>query len=129
MRVVFDTNVVVSATLWGGPPLEALKVIRAGYATLIASEEMINELKTVLARPKFTPRLTAIGRTFDALIEDYEQLVEMVTPAPIGNVVIADPKDDKFLACAVGGKAILVVSGDTHLLGLKKYQEVEIITI
>ncbi|GIK67487.1 MAG: putative toxin-antitoxin system toxin component, PIN family protein [Chloroflexota bacterium] len=129
MRAVFDTNIILSAALWGGPPRHALQAIREGHATLISSDELIEELKTVLARAKFVPRLAEINRTADELIADYQQLAEMTVPADVGRVVPNDSKDDKFIACAVGGRATLVVSGDSHLLRLGQYDNIEVITV
>lgn len=129
MRVVFDTNVVLSAMLWGGPPRVALDVVRRGEATLLTSIDLDAELRLVLKRAKFGKRLREVGQTPDTLMLLYSGITEIVEPAVIGRVVPEDPKDDMVLACAVGGQALLVVSGDSHLLNLKRYQEVRIITV
>ncbi len=129
MRVVFDTNVVVSALLWGGLPRKAFDAVENEQAILISSEPLVAELELVLSRQKFAERLAQLGQTSESLLERYKFIIEMVEPAEIGRVVPNDPKDDKFIACAVGGTAILVVSGDHHLLTLGMYQDIEIITV
>lgn len=129
MRVVYDTNVVVSGMLFGGLPLRTLEVIRAQKATLIASEEMISELHVVLSRDKFRFRIANINHTVESLLDLYSALVELVEPAEVGRIIKDDPKDDKFIACAIGGKANLIVSGDHHLLDLGHYEDIEIIGI
>jgi putative PIN family toxin of toxin-antitoxin system len=129
MRVVFDTNVVLSGMLWGGSPRLALEQIRLERAVLLSSQPLVDELKDVLSRQKFEVRLAEINRTPDELIYFYNAIIEMVDPAPIGQVIEADPKDDKFLACAVGGQAVAVVSGDHHLLDLKTYAQIDMLTV
>ena len=79
---------------------------------------MLAELSRVLARPKFAMRLAEVGRTPENLVEDYRLLVDLIEPARIQPVIEADPKDDIVLACALGGKANYIVSGDHHLLDL-----------
>jgi hypothetical protein len=61
------------------------------------------------------------------LIEGYGELAQLVRPASIAPVVLADPEDDHVLACAVAAQADLIVSGDSHLLNLKTYQGIPIV--
>lgn len=129
MRVVFDTNVVISGMLWGGSPRRALEQIHLKRAVLLSSQPLLDELTEVVTRPKFVARLAQVNTTSQALLHMYLGIVEMVEPADVGQVVQADPKDDKFLACAVGGAAQAVVSGDHHLLDLQHYAGITILTI
>ena len=129
MRVVFDTNVVLSGMLWGGLPRLALEQIRLERAILLSSQPLLDELKDVLSRQKFVARLAELKQTPENLIHLYTAIVEMVEPATIGQVITADPDDDKFLACAVGGQAVVIVSGDHHLLDIGRYAEIEILTV
>ncbi|MEP7292393.1 MAG: PIN domain-containing protein, partial [Chloroflexota bacterium] len=62
-------------------------------------------------------------------LANYRALVELVDPAAIQPVIIADPTDDAILACAVSGKADYIVSGDKHLLNLGSYASIPIVTI
>lgn len=129
IRAVLDTNVIVSAFFWGGVPREVLDAARAKRLRLITTEAMIEELKDVISRPKFADRLAEIGETAESLIEnDYRALVEVVEAAKIEPVILAGPDDDAILACAVGGEADYIVSGDKHLLGLETYQTIKIWT-
>ena len=129
MRVVFDSNVVVSGLLWGREPARAIYTAIDKLVELVATEDTLAELRNVLSRRKFAARLQEIDKTVARLMDEYTALVTMVEPTSIGSVIKEDPKDDQFLACAVGGKAVLVVSGDHHLLQLRKFQDVEIITV
>ena len=128
-RVVLDTNVVVSGLLWSGAPFQVLKAAQSGQIQLITSEALISELLTVLLRPKFSQRFEAIGKTAESFVENYRALVERVQPAAITSVILEDPKDDDVLACALGGKADYVVSGDNDLLRLGRYEDIPILDV
>lgn len=129
IRVVLDTNVVLSAFLWGGEPRRILNAGSEQSVQLVATDQTIHEFKDVISRTKFAKQLRTIGKSVQILLDEYRIVVEIVEPANIGNVIKDDPKDDKFLAAAVGGKAIYVVSGDHHLLTLGKFQDVEIVSV
>src|SRR5579864_9471541 len=91
-RVVLDTNVVVSGFLWEGPPSRILETARTKTLAVLSSEALLTELIDVLARAKFSSRLAAINRTAMALVNEYRALIEVVTPAIIPPVIIADLK-------------------------------------
>jgi putative PIN family toxin of toxin-antitoxin system len=127
MRVVADTNTVVSGLFWHGPPRQLLDAARAGIITLVTSAPLLNELARVLARPKFAQRIDRAGLSVEEIVDTYGTLAEQVTPADIPPTVTADPDDDAVLATAVGGQADLIVSGDADLLGLGSFREIRII--
>lgn len=127
MRIVADTNVVVSALLWSGPPREILTAAREQVIALYTSAPLIAELEDVLGRPKLAQRLAAIGRTPADLLDRYMALVRFVTPVPLSTVISRDPDDDQVLATAVAAHAVLIVSGDRDLLDLGRYQEMPIV--
>jgi putative PIN family toxin of toxin-antitoxin system len=130
IRAVCDTNLIVSAFLWGGLPRALLDAARAKRFQLIASEALIDELADVLSRPKFTKEFARLAVTSDELIEHgYRVLLEIVEPAVIEPVIPDDPDDDLLVACAVGGKADYIVSGDHHLLNMGAYQNIRIKTV
>lgn len=64
----------------------------------------------------------------DQLVERYALLTAVVHPAVISPVILDDPDDDQVLACALAAKAAIIVSGDRHLLDLKEYQGIRIVT-
>lgn len=124
-RVVLDTNVMISALLFRGriSRLHALWKERA--FAIVASKEIVEEYIKVLAYPKFK----LAEREIKALIqEELLSYIESVSIPETSQGVSADPDDDKFLACAQASKADAVVSGDAHLLGLKKVRGCPIIT-
>ena len=129
MRVVFDTNTVVSAQFWFGAPRRALDAARADRFTLIVTETLIEELRDVLSRPKFKSRIATTGKDADTLVNEHVLLAEMVQPAEIYSSLLRDADDLAILACAVGGQADCIVSGDDHLLELEHYDNIPIWTV
>lgn len=129
MRIVADTNTVVSGSLWPGKPRALLDAARAGELQLITTQALLDELLDVVGRAKFAGRLERAGATVASLLSAYRDLVEVVVPAEITPTVIADPDDDAVLACALAGRADLIVSGDAHLLDLKRFHGIRILTV
>jgi putative PIN family toxin of toxin-antitoxin system len=129
MRIVADTNIVLSGLLWQGPPRRLLDLARERKVSLYTSLTLVAELAEVIARDKFAERVRAAGLSAAELVQDYERLAEVVTPEPLPTPVSRDPDDDHVLACALAGKAELIVSGDKrHLLVLGEYQGIPIRT-
>jgi putative PIN family toxin of toxin-antitoxin system len=119
MRVVLDTNTMISAFLWGGIPwLVYFAAYRQQKYTIVVSEALISELRRVLSRSKFGDRLKSLNTTVESVMADYAQAAETVTPADIPPDAVRAPKDVAVLACAVGGRANVIVSGDRDLLDL-----------
>ena len=123
MRVVIDTNVFISAIL-GGRLGIIVDEWKARKFTIIVSEAIAREYLDVLNRPKFSISRREIVDTTDYLLKT----VEFVTPLESVNAVEADPTDNKFLETALQGKADYIVSGDAHLLDLKTFRDIPIIS-
>lgn len=128
MRVVADTNTLVSGLLWHGNPRRVLDAARAGTLQMSTTAALLAELEEVLQRPKFAQRLSLAGVASHTLVLGYAALARLVEPAEIAPVIIADPDDDAVLACAVAARAEIIVSGDGHLLDLKEYEGISIVT-
>jgi len=127
-RVVCDTNIVISGRLWSGAPRQVLQLAEQDKIHLIASEVMLDELRDVLSRPKFAERLNLIAKTAEQVVTEYLLIAQAVEPAAIRPVIISDPDDDAILACAVGGAADYIVSGDKDLLALTAYENIPILS-
>jgi uncharacterized protein len=128
VRVVADTNTLVSGLLWHGNPRRVLEAARAGTPQLYTTAALLAELEEVLQRSKFAQRLSLAGVTSHMLVLGYAALAWLVEPAEITPVILADPDDDAVLACAVAARAEMIVSGDSHLLDLKDYEGILIVT-
>jgi putative PIN family toxin of toxin-antitoxin system len=127
MRIVADTNTVLSGLLWQGPPRRLLDLARQRAFTLCTSPTLLAELAEVIARDKFVDRVLAAGLAATALVQDYERLADIVEPQPLPTPVGRDPDDDHVLACALATQATLIVSGDKDLLDLHPYQGILIL--
>jgi putative PIN family toxin of toxin-antitoxin system len=127
MRVVLDTNVVVSALIWGGVPYRLLQAANAGDIALFASAVLLDELRDTLARPHLASRLAQQQSSVEHALGVYGQLVGHVVPRAI-KPTSRDSDDDHVLACAGAAKAQLIVSGDRDLLALDTYRDIAIVT-
>ena len=129
MRIVLDTNVVLSALLWRGTPHRLLEAIRVQpNAQLFTSAVLLAELADVLSRPMAATRLALIGRSLQDVLADYTITADVVTPPATPAVIAADPDDDHVIAAAVAARADLLVSGDRHLLALGTHLGIRIVT-
>ena len=124
MRVVFDTNIFVSAfAIPGGRAEAAMSRVLVGEARLVISKPIILELLDVLAR-KF-------GRDAEALARIAVYLAELGDVVEPGRkvAVLADDADNRILECALAGRAAAIVTGDRALIALGAYQGVKIMSL
>jgi len=128
VRAVFDTNVLVSALLWHGPPHALLEQVRNGSIALITSPALLAELADVIGRAKFDAILMRANTSREQALAQVRQLAEVVDPPPLPQPVCRDPDDDAVLALALAAKVDCIVSGDNDLLVLETFQGIAIIT-
>ena len=122
MRAVLDTNVVMSAIFFGGTPL---KIIRAAFAKkveLVASKAVLSEYREVAERLHEQFPSVNYRRPLAIL----ESKLTMVRTVALGEAICRDPDDDAILACAIGGNARVICSGDGDLLSLDGFRGLEI---
>jgi len=125
-RVVLDTNVVISALLFGGETARLVSLWQNDAFYWLASAAVVKEYARVLAYPKFRLTDTEIRELLN------EEILPFVTAVRVGKVprvVRQDPSDDEFLACAFQGQADALVSGDHHLLELETYRSIPILNV
>ena len=128
MRLVLDTNVVASGLLWNGTPAQVIDAARGSEVELTTSRVLLAELTRILQRTKFAKAIATAGVSLDDLVLGYAELASLITPVSIPPTVLDDPDDDHVLACALGAQADLIVSGDRHLLSLKAFRGIPIVT-
>ena len=128
VRLVLDTNTIVSALLWKNAPSRLIDAALQGRIELFTSRPLLLELEDVLPRDKFARQRSASGLSTTELVARYALLARTVLPATI-SPVLSDPDDDQVLACALGAAADLIVSGDTQILNLKHYHGIRIIDV
>jgi len=127
IRVTIDTNVVVSGLLFGGQPGRIVELWKSGELNPFASRSIIEEYIRVLTYPKFQLIEEDIDYLVYKEILPYFEIVHVKDTPPIGE--LDDPSDDIFLKCATKANAKAVISGDHHLLKLKYYQKIPILTV
>lgn len=128
MRLVLDTNIVISALLWHGAPRRLLHYAYSDLVQLYTSLPLLIELDEVLRRNKFQVRLQRAQVTTNDLVLGYAALATTVEPMAIPPMILSDPDDDNVLACALAAQAEVVVSGDGHLLQLGAYATIPILS-
>ena len=127
MRVVLDTNVIVSAALIrGGNEDRVLRAWLRGAFKLVLSPEILAEVGRVLTYEKLRRSRWMTEAEVVLLLETLAQ-EGVVVPGMSGMRVSRDPEDDKFLAAAVEAHARYVVTGDKDLLDLKVHRSVRIV--
>ncbi len=125
LRVVLDTNVLVSAIISDGKSRDLLRKGIANQFSIITSDLILKELATVLHRPKFKTNEEEIKTIILALTRSTE--VVSVTSKLVA--VKKDPKDNMIIQTAYDGNAEIIVTGDIHLLALQDFRGIKIITV
>jgi putative PIN family toxin of toxin-antitoxin system len=124
MRVVLDTNVVVSALLFKTTLSKIIALWQRGAIIPAVSKDTFQELQTVLAYPKFALTEDEIRAMLEGEILPFFEVIEVRADV---KGICADPADDKFLACALAASVDYLVSGDKALIDLKQYKSIKII--
>lgn len=130
MKVVADTNTLVSGFLWDGLLARLLDAGLSGRFALYTSLELLSELDETLRAPKFAARLTIRGHTAESLMRAFRSAChEIASPPHISAPELRDSDDLHILSCSAAIPADLIVSGDKDLLVLESFRGVPIITV
>jgi uncharacterized protein len=124
MRVVADTNVYISALMFGGLPGYFLDLGLLRLFTLLASPAILDELQD-----KLCAKFDVQPEDANAVRAKLESVAELITPETTLDIVKDDPDDNRVLECASEGNADYLVSGDRHLLKLKSYRGIAIVSV
>lgn len=124
-RIVADTNIYISALFWRGNPYKLIHLCFEGKAKLVVSKPIIEELERVLlTKEKFRMEREDVAMYSRIILSNSD----LVAPNFTLKVIEKDPADDRILECAVEGEADYLVSGNKHLLEVKEFQGIKIIT-
>ncbi len=123
LKVVLDTNVLISAILFGGKPRQILEKAIRGEIRLCLSDPILEEIKGVLQRLKFdySPEMIQF------ILTELMGIAHFVNPSETIDVVLEDPDDNRILECAVEAGANYIITGDSHLLKLSRYLNIEVL--
>lgn len=124
-KIVIDTNVFISAVLFRGPTSRLVSLWQKNAVSVLMSSAVLKEYAKALAYPKFKLSKTEIR----GIVE--QELLPYVYPVKVKrslHIITEDPSDNKFLELAETGKADYILSGDKHLLDLKDFHGIKIIT-
>lgn len=125
LRIVLDTNILVSAIIAEGRPRDLLRLAIQRRYLLIKSKETVEEFVQVLQRPKFKMSRNEVTKA-EYVLSKTGKTIKVTSNR---KVVDEDPRDDIFINTALDGNADYIVSGDPHLLGLLKYKGIEILMV
>ena len=122
MKIVIDTNVLISGVFFGGFPRKILSAVVGQKITACATAEIINEYEEIV-QEMINRKQGHINR---AILSPLIQAMEIIEPVThIG--ICRDPDDNKFLECAKDSHALYIVSGDKDLLVIEKYENIQIV--
>jgi putative PIN family toxin of toxin-antitoxin system len=126
VRVVVDTNVLISAIFWTGKPKQILNKIRRGEILFLTSGTLLEELEGVLTEKEKPFKLSP--EEAERIIIELRELAEIVqTHTRV--TACKDEKDNMVLECAIDGDAECIVTGDLHLLKLNPFNDIRIMTV
>ena len=123
MKIVVDTNVVISGVFFGGAPGEILKAIVSSDVAACASAEIVDEYLEIV-NEMISRKQGKINTNLLLPLINSLEMIEPKTKVKISR----DPDDDKFIECAKDAQALYIISGDKDLLVIKEYDGIEIIT-
>ncbi len=128
-RVVIDANQFVSALLKPeSNPADVLALARQGKIQLVISPEIVDEMRAVLLYPKIMKRHRRTSAQIELFLKRLLKTAAVTHSGPRLDVVKDDPSDNKYLECAVVGRADFIVSGDSHLTDLGTFRGIKIVT-
>ena len=124
MKVVFDTNVVASASFWRGVPFDCLAAWAQGRCVAVVSSNLLAEYHETIEEL----RLDYPSRKCVEWVAALTQSAELVFPTDRATGATPDPDDEMILECAVAAEADFIVTGDKkHLLPLRQFQGIPIV--
>ena len=130
IRAVLDANVFVSALIRpeGPPGRICVELVEREAFALILSAAIVDEVRRTLDDPRVMRYVRLTSREIEAWLASVQSVAELVEGRRAVSVVASDPDDDKYFAAAVEGDADVVVSGDRHVLDVKQFERIRVLT-
>jgi len=129
IKAVLDTNILVSGLISSKSyPFRIIQSWHQNKFILVVSAEILQEVKRVLNYPKIRKNYCLTKRIIEQYFYGFQAFSQICQPIEKINLVADDPDDNKFVEAAVSGQVDFLVSGDHHLLNIKQYQNIKIIT-
>ena len=130
MKLVIDTNLLISGSLWKGSPAHLLDLTLQAPNQLLLSQPLLAELAQTLKRPKFVKRLLASGLSAEEIVVKFRNASREIVAGPVvAPAHLRDPDDLHVLACGLIGQADFIVTGDKDLLVLGSFEGIPILDI
>ena len=126
LNVVLDTNVWISIFLKKTLSAEFSRLLEEDRIDVYISEQILEEISKVLMYPKITELLELSGVSVKQILRIIVESSTPVNPKVKLDLIKKDPEDNKILECALAAGADFVVSGDGHLLKLRKFKNIKI---
>lgn len=123
MKIVLDTNVLISGIFFSGPPYRILKAWQEGEIKIIASEKILSEYQRVAE--ELSHQFPSVD--IDRILELITVHAEIVDSSDFQVIICEDPDDNKFIACALASKSKIIVSGDKHLINVSGYKGIQVL--
>ena len=128
-KVVLDTNVWISAFLWGGKPAEIIKAAEQSRVVIFVSEEIVAEISRVLTYPKIRRIYLDSELSRETFIQTVMRIAKFVKVSKKLDVVREHSADNKFVECALAAGADYIVTGDKHLINVGSYKKTQIVSV
>jgi putative PIN family toxin of toxin-antitoxin system len=124
MKIVLDANIFISSFFWGGNPRFVLERVITGIDELFITKEILDEIESVLRRPKFH----ADKEKAAYFISSIEEIGNKIVPKSRIRNGSRDKTDNKYIECGITADVDYIISGDIHLLEIKEYGNIKIVT-
>ena len=124
MKIVLDANIFISSFFWGGNPRMVLERVITRTDELLITKEILDEIEEVLNRPKFH-----VGKNeIEYYLQSIEEIAHKIVTKNRLTKASRDKADNKYIECGIAGKANYIISGDIHLLEIREYDNLKIVT-
>lgn len=123
MKVIVDTNVLVSGIFFKGPPHTILDLFKAGIIKFVASKDILNEYIRVCEEISLKIRSDNLNQILNFIIIN----ILLIKPQKLATQICEDKDDDKFIECALSSGVKIIITGDKHLLRLDGIYDIKIL--